>query len=94
MSTFVSSVAPSALTLVHQPPAFAVSTASDPITVTAHRPYLVTGSSAPLPSGTDPMSIFDSLLVDMDITGPQLLRTSRYASRLYLEMQKLLMRLS
>lgn len=56
------------------------------------RPILISPISGPMASGADPMALFDSLLVSVDITGPQILRSSRYASRIYHEMQRLMMR--
>jgi len=60
----------------------------------ASRPILIAPRTGPLPAGADPMALFDSLLVSVDIRGPQLLRSSRYAAQLYSEMQRLLMRLN
>jgi len=56
------------------------------------RPILISPISGPLAPGADPMALFDSLLVSVDITGPQILRSSRYAARIYHEMQRLMMR--
>lgn len=56
------------------------------------RPILISPISGPAPAGADPMALFDILLVSVDITGPQILRSSRYAAQVYHEMQRLMMR--
>ena len=92
MSTSVSSLAAADVPL-------ALRAASAPVTspstaqVPGKRPILISPVSGPLPSGVDPMALFDSLLVSVDIRGPQILRSSRYAAQIYQEMQRLLMRL-
>lgn len=92
MSTSVSSLAtadaPLALRAASAPAA-----APSAAQVPGKRPILISPMSGPLPSGADPMALFDSLLVSVDITGPQILRSSRYAAQIYREMQRLLMRL-
>lgn len=93
MSTSVSSIPTSDVCLACRAAPVVAAPASNPGASTpGQRPVLISPMSGGLPPGADPMALFDSLLVSVDITGPQMLRTSRYASQLYSEMQKVLMR--
>ncbi|WP_375688753.1 hypothetical protein [Pseudooceanicola sp. LIPI14-2-Ac024] len=94
MSTSVSSVPTSDLGLSSRVSAMQATSAHAASVAAARRPILVSSISGPMPAGADPMSLFDSLLVSVDITGPRFLRSSRYASQIYSEMQRLLMHMT